>query len=158
MGFVYYSNAFVYFEVGRTELIRSTGISYRQLEDRGYFLPVTRAEARFLRPAQYDDCLRVRTWIASVGPVRLTFAYEIVRDPDGARILEGATELACTARDGRPVRLPADVAAAAKALAEPSLPHPRFDVGTARRKRTPEASNRSPAASGRTVHPESTPS
>jgi len=120
MDYVYYGNSFTYFEVGRTEMLRSSGITYRDLEARGIYLPVSWTEARFRHPARYDDLLRIRTRLVELGRARMTFEYEVDRAEDDARIVEGCSELVCTARDGRPRRLPEDVVRAAQPLVEPA--------------------------------------
>ena len=61
MGLLHHANYLVYFEQGRTELLRSRGLSYRDLEDRGYLLVLTKVEVRYHRPARYDDLLTLRT-------------------------------------------------------------------------------------------------
>lgn len=107
MGVAYHAHYLVWFEVGRTEFLRSLGHAYKDVEDGGVFLVVAEAGARFLRPAEYDDLLHVRTRLASVSGVRLRFEYEVVRPSDGARVATGHTTLASTDREGRPGRLPA---------------------------------------------------
>jgi acyl-CoA thioester hydrolase len=109
MGLAHHSHYLDYFEQGRTELLRSVGRTYRDLEDAGLLLVVAAVEVRYLRPALYDDVLTVRTRAADVGGARLTFEYEVDRPSDGARIAVGKTVLASTDRAGKPVRMPADV-------------------------------------------------
>ncbi|MGI6601449.1 MAG: acyl-CoA thioesterase [Dethiobacteria bacterium] len=103
MGIVYYANYLVWFEVGRTEWIRSLGLSYRDLEKGGLFLPVIKASCDYKAPAHYDDELTVITWLESIRPVRLTFSYEIRRA--GQLIAHGSTEHAFVNEEGRPVVL-----------------------------------------------------
>src|ERR1700754_466723 len=86
MGVVYYANYFVWFEVGRTDLLRAAGWSYREMEEEGVQLPVIEAQCAYRAPARYDDELEIRTSGASVSPVRVQFAYEIVRCADQATI------------------------------------------------------------------------
>ena len=106
MGVVYYANYFVWFEVGRTDLLRQSGWSYRDMEVDGYALPVIDAQCAYLESARYDDDLEVRTVGTMVSPVRVQFTYEIVRASDGARLATGATIHAALDRRGRPCRLP----------------------------------------------------
>jgi acyl-CoA thioester hydrolase len=73
MGFVYYANYLVYFEIGRTEYIRSSGMSYKQLEDLGYMLPVLEASCKYHKPAKYDDILTIRTKVTDFKGIRLVF-------------------------------------------------------------------------------------
>ncbi len=109
MGVVYHANYFVWFEIGRTDLLRRSGSSYRDLERRGISLPVIHARCDYLLPARYDDELEIRTKGAVLTHVRVEFTYEIVRVADGARLVAGQTVHAALDRDGRPCRLPADL-------------------------------------------------
>jgi acyl-CoA thioester hydrolase len=76
MGFVYYGVFAQYFEIGRVELLRSLGISYKKLEEEGYFLPVVNFEIHYKKPALYDDELSIKTTIKQLPSVRITFYYE----------------------------------------------------------------------------------
>jgi acyl-CoA thioester hydrolase len=106
MGVVYYANYFVWFEVGRTDLLRETGWSYREMEAEGFSLPVIEARCIYRAPARYDDTLEVRTSGILVSPVRVQFTYEIVRTGDGIVLATGMTEHASLDGRGRPARLP----------------------------------------------------
>jgi acyl-CoA thioester hydrolase len=109
MGVVYYANYFVWFEVGRTDLLRGAGWSYREMEAEGFQLPVIEAQCLYRTSARYDDELDIRTSATSLSPVRLQFKYEIVRAADQATIATGTTVHATLDRQGRPCRLPARV-------------------------------------------------
>ncbi len=106
MGLVYYANYFVWFEVGRTDLLRGAGWTYRAMETEGYFLPVIEAVCHYHKPAKYDDDVEVRTrgWLLS--PIRVKFEYEVVRPADAALLASGHTVHASLSRAGRPRRLP----------------------------------------------------
>ena len=106
MAVAYYANYFVWFEVGRTDLLRSLGWSYREMEEAGITLPVIEAECRYLRAARYDDELDVRTRGRMLSPVRMEFLYEVVRRGDAAAAATGRTVHAALGADGRPCRLP----------------------------------------------------
>jgi acyl-CoA thioester hydrolase len=106
MGIVYYANYLVWFEVGRTDLLRESGWSYREMELEGFSLPVIEAHCEYRQPARYDDEIEVRTSGTLVSAVRLRFSYEIVRAADGVRLAFGYTVHASLGRDGRPQRLP----------------------------------------------------
>jgi acyl-CoA thioester hydrolase len=106
MGVVYYANYLVWFEIGRTDLLRHAGWTYREMETEGFSLPVIEAHCQYSRPARYDDDLEVRTTGVLVSPVRLRFDYEIARAADGAALAHGHTIHASLGRDGRPCRLP----------------------------------------------------
>jgi acyl-CoA thioester hydrolase len=106
MGVVYYANFFVWFEVGRTDLLRDADWSYREMEADGYALPVIEAHCDYRQPACYDDELEVRTSGALISPVRVAFTYEVVRPADDALLAAGRTVHATLDRAGRPCRLP----------------------------------------------------
>lgn len=103
MGFVYYANYLVYFEIGRTELCRASGLPYRELEEMGYFLPVIEASCRYNAPARYDDILTIRTRVVLFKGLRLNFGYEITKD--GLSIADGMTLHAFMDDRGRPKKL-----------------------------------------------------
>jgi acyl-CoA thioester hydrolase len=107
MGIVYYANYLVWFEVGRTDLLRERGWSYREMEGDGLSLPVVEAACAYRRPALYDDQLEVRTTGVLLSPVRVRFDYRVVRPADAATVAEGHTVHASLDRNGRPARLPA---------------------------------------------------
>ena len=109
MGVVYYANYFVWFEVGRTDLLRESGWNYREMETEGFTLPVIEAHCAYRESAKYDDELEIRTTGAMRSPVRVEFTYEIVRPADAATLATGTTVHATIDRNGRPCRLPARV-------------------------------------------------
>jgi acyl-CoA thioester hydrolase len=105
MGLLHHANYLVYFEQARTELLRQAGGNYKELEDRGYFLVITKVEVRYKSPARYDDLLTVRTTVTRTTPVRLEHRYEVFRD-GGVLVAEGATTLACVDRGGKLQAMP----------------------------------------------------
>jgi len=109
MGVVYYANYFVWFEVGRTDLLRESGWSYRQMEIDGFSLPVIEARCIYHASAKYDDDIEVRTTGTMLSPVRVQFTYQLVRIADAATLATGATVHATLDKSGRPCRLPARV-------------------------------------------------
>ena len=106
MGVVYYANYLVWFEVGRTDWLRETGWSYREMEVDGLALPVIEAHCEYRQSAKYDDEIDVRTRASKASAVRIQFDYEVVRRADGAVMATGYTVHATIDRQGRPVRLP----------------------------------------------------
>jgi acyl-CoA thioester hydrolase len=106
MGIVYYANYLVWFEVGRTDLLRLTGWSYREMESDGYALPVVEAHCEYRQSARYDDELDIVTTGAIVSPVRVKFEYQVVRIHDGAMLAGGHTVHASLDTTGKPRRLP----------------------------------------------------
>jgi acyl-CoA thioester hydrolase len=140
MGVVYYANYFVWFEVGRADLLRDAGWSYREMEAEGFSLPVIEAHCDYRQSARYDDDLEVRTTGSLVSPVRVQFTYDIVRPGDDATIATGHTVHATLDRAGRPRRLPERVHAL--------LEHPgAAPSATSARKRT-SVPRREPSSSG----------
>jgi len=101
MGVVHHSWYWVYFEAGRTELLREQGTAYRDLEARGVFFVVAKCSAKFYAPARYDDVLTLTTRVAKLGRARIDHAYELRRKNDGELIATAETTLACVDRDGR---------------------------------------------------------
>ena len=109
MGVVYYANYLVWFEVGRTEWLRESGWSYREMEQAGISLPVIEAHCEYRQPARYDDEIEIRTEARVLTPVRIRFDYEARRTADEMLSATGHTVHAALGADGRPRRLPARV-------------------------------------------------
>ena len=109
MGVVYYANYLVWFEVGRADLLRSLGWSYREMETDGVSLPVIEAHCEYHRPARYDDEIEVRTEGRMLSPVRMEFEYQIVKVADQTVAASGRTVHASLDPSGRPRRLPVRV-------------------------------------------------
>lgn len=106
MGVVYYANYLVWFEVGRTDLLRESGWTYHDMEKEGLALPVIEARCTYRESAKYDDDLEVRTRGTLLSPVRVQFTYEVVRAADAAMLATGTTVHATVDRAGRPCRVP----------------------------------------------------
>ncbi len=104
MGLLHHANYLIYFEQARTELLRDVGYSYRDLEDKGFLLVLTRIEVRYKRPAYYDDLLNLVTTVERTTGVRIDHRYEVFRH--GELLAEGNTTLACIDREGKPQGLP----------------------------------------------------
>lgn len=109
MGVVYYSNYLIWFEIGRTEWLRETGWTYREMEADGLALPVIEAHCEYRLGARYDDDLEIRTSARLISPIRIAFDYEVVRRTDATILAVGHTIHATIGQGGRPVRLPARV-------------------------------------------------
>lgn len=82
MGYVYYGNYARYYEIGRTELMRSMGIHYKSMEERGIIMPVVFMEAKYLRPARYDDLIEIRTRIKKLTDKSIVFESLIYNGED----------------------------------------------------------------------------
>jgi acyl-CoA thioester hydrolase len=104
MGLLHHANYFVYFEQARTEMLRSRGISYREVEDSGHYLVIIDLGCKFKKPAYYDDLLTIRTTVARKTHVKIIHEYQVLRD--GELLAEGHTTLACVDREGKPQALP----------------------------------------------------
>lgn len=109
MGVVYYANYLVWFEVGRADLMRTLGRTYRDLEEAGVILPVIEARCEYRQSARYDDEIEIRTTGEVLSPVRMKFHYEVVRRADGAAIAAGHTMHAAVDAQGKLTRLPDDL-------------------------------------------------
>lgn len=105
MSVVYHTNYLNWFEVGRTEFIRHADLTYRELEEKGVLLPLTDASISYKKPAKYDDEVEIRTHVDEITPVRLTFAYEIVRASDDELLVTGKTMHVFTNTAFKPIRL-----------------------------------------------------
>ena len=106
MGMVYYANYLTYFERGRTEWMRESGMPYRELEGKGLYFPVMECRCSYLAPAKYDDLLDIITTVAEVGPASVTFAYKI--SCEGKLLAEGTTKHPLVNDKMKPVRMPAE--------------------------------------------------
>ena len=106
MGVVYHSNYLIWFEIGRTDWLRDTGLTYREIEAEGIQLPVIEAHCEYRQGARYDDDVEITTRAKKLSPVRVQFDYEATRRADGATLATGYTVHAAIDRQGRPVRMP----------------------------------------------------
>lgn len=112
MGRVYYANYLVWFERGRTEMLRALGFPYREMEARDLLLPVRRCEVQYAGYASYDDEVEIVTWVGSFSRASLTFLSNIEVVGAGRPVVHGVVELACVNRAGRIQPLPQELAAA----------------------------------------------
>ncbi len=112
MGVVYHGHYLVWFEIGRTELMREAGCPYGELESRdGVFFPVVDLRARYHASARYDEKLLVEARIEEIGGASVRFGYRILRAGNGRLLATGQTTHAAVGRDGKPMRLPLGLAA-----------------------------------------------
>ncbi len=100
MGVVYHSNFIIWFEVGRVELLRMLGFSYRQMEQDGCRLPVVEVRCRYKEPARYDEELVVTSHVQRVRSNLIHFVYEVTRATDGVLLATGETIHLTQALDG----------------------------------------------------------
>ena len=107
MGIVHNANYFVWFEVGRSELCRAKGFSYKEMEDEGNALMVVaESYCRYKSPAYYEDVLTVRTQVGEIRSRSLRFIYEVYRTSDETLIAEGETLHLITDKDKKVRKLP----------------------------------------------------
>jgi len=99
MGFLHHANYFTYFEMGRTELLRASGGNYRKMEEDGLLVVVVKADCRYLRPAQYDDLLRIRTEITRTSAAKIEHEYRVFRGEELMAV--GHVTLAVIDRQGK---------------------------------------------------------
>lgn len=105
MGIAYNAHYLTWFEIGRTELMRSAGFPYREVEEQGVNLPLVGTAFRLRAPVSYDDVLNTRTWIQEVRSRAITFAYEIHHG--GRVVADGHTKHAfVSASDGKSTTCP----------------------------------------------------
>ena len=114
MGVAYHANYLRWFEMGRTEMMRALGLSYKEIEARGVYLPVAEVHCKFKSPAQYDDVLIIETALDTNIKGGVKFNYTIFSE-DGAKVLaRGYTKHPCLNGDGRVVRPPEFIMTALK--------------------------------------------
>ncbi|MCX6199540.1 MAG: thioesterase family protein [Bacteroidetes bacterium] len=92
MGYVYYGNYGYYYEQARSEAIRSLGISYKEIEDSGTMMPITRMNIKYIQPAKYDELLLIKTFVPELSNRIILFKYEIFNEQNSL-INEGETQL-----------------------------------------------------------------
>ncbi len=106
MGFAYNANYLRWFEIGRTELFRSLGLTYREIESKGIYLPVSEVYCKFITPVQYDDLLVIETSIDMSVKGAMKFDYQLFNEGGQKAIAKGYTKHPCVDRDGRVIRPP----------------------------------------------------
>lgn len=119
MGVAYHARYLVWLDVARCEHLRLTGLSYREMEERGFRMVVAELGVRYLRGARYDDVVRVRCWVREVASRKVVFGYALNRDDDGELLATAVTTMFVLDAGMRPARLPRDVASRL-----PSTPDP----------------------------------
>ena len=106
MGVVYHPNYLVWCEIGRTEHMRLSGTSYRDVERTGIRLAVAEASVRYHAPARYDDRVRVETTVERVASRLIAFAYAITNADSGERLATASTTLIAIDGGGKVVAMP----------------------------------------------------
>jgi acyl-CoA thioester hydrolase len=106
MGVAYHANYLRWFEIGRTEMFRHLGMTYREIEGRGVMLPVAEVSCKFIRSARYDDVITIETTLDTGMRSGFKFLYRILDEAAEVEIAKGWTTHACLNADGRVVRPP----------------------------------------------------
>jgi len=119
MGVVYHANYLVWFDRARTELMRTTGLTYRELEEQGVYLAVSEARIRYTAPARYDDLVDIRCWVRDLASRRVTFGYAVTRNPTGELLATGETALISLTHEHTLTRIPAHVSKLLVPIADP---------------------------------------
>jgi acyl-CoA thioester hydrolase len=109
MGVVYYANYLRWFEKGRSELLRQSGIPYGGIERRGMHFPVAEVSCRYFRAARYDELIMIETRLASLSRASLRFTYRIACEAEGTLLASGSTKHACVDDRGRIIRIQNDL-------------------------------------------------
>lgn len=106
MGIAYYANYLRWFEIGRTELLRSWGMAYREMEERGILLPVSEAHCKYMTPARYDEVLRIEAMLDPQVKAILKIDYRITNEDGQILHATGYTRHAFLSREGKVLRPP----------------------------------------------------
>lgn len=108
MGYVYHANFLAYFEVARTEMIRSFGFTYAQLEAQGYLLPIAHVAVDYKEPLLYDEPFWIHTFIFKAPSVRLETWYKVTDESgDHLKAIGHVTLVFMDAATRRPTKAPA---------------------------------------------------
>ncbi len=105
-GVVYYANYLRYFEAARTEFMRERALSYKEIEQQGFILPVVECQVRYKASARYDDLLLIETSLFEVKSRTCRFNYRIIRENDGKLLAQGYTTHAVVDLTGRLTKFP----------------------------------------------------
>jgi acyl-CoA thioester hydrolase len=109
MGVVYHANYLIWFDRARTELMRETGLTYKELEQSGIYLAVSEVRIRYRAAARYDDLVHIRCWVRELGSRRVSFGYTVERQASGELLATGETALVSLTREHTVTRIPAHV-------------------------------------------------
>ncbi len=119
MGVVYHANYLIWFDRARTELMRETGLSYKDLEQQGVYLAVSEVKVRYRAAARYDDLIQIRCWVRELASRRVTFGYAVERAATSELLATGETALVSLTHQHTLTRIPAHVLALLKPIPDP---------------------------------------
>lgn len=119
MGVVYHARYLVWLDIARTEHLRRSGMSYRELEAAGLRLAVSEVAIRYRRPARYDDSIRIRCWVRQVASRKVDFGYAVEHAEEGHLLATASTSLLTLDSSMALTRLPERVRKALRVVADP---------------------------------------
>lgn len=105
MGVVYHANYLNWFEISRTEWVRSLGVPYTLFEKMGLMLPVVDAQLKYISPARYDDDILIKNRLTAFSPVKMSFEYEIYHEAEHRLVVTGSTHHVWINSDWKPISL-----------------------------------------------------
>jgi len=109
MGYCYYGNYAQFFEIGRVETLRSLGVSYKELEDKGIMLPVLEYNVKYIKPSFYDDVITIRTYIKKLPVAKIEFEYELYNQNNVLLTTAHTTLVFIQKNTMKPCQAPAEV-------------------------------------------------
>src|SRR6266567_6139627 len=121
MGVVYHANYLIWFDRARTELMRETGVAYKELERQGVYLAVSEVKIRYRAPARYDDLVQVKCWVRELASRRVTFGYVVERAATSELLATGETSLVSLTHQHGLTRIPDDALERLRPTPEPVL-------------------------------------
>lgn len=119
MGVVYHANYLIWFDRARTELMRETGLTYKELEQQGVYLAVSEVHIRYRAPARYDDVVQIRCWVRELASRRVTFGYLVERAATREPLATGETSLVSLTHQHAVTRIPPHVLDLLKPVPDP---------------------------------------
>jgi acyl-CoA thioester hydrolase len=119
MGVVYHANYLIWFDRARTELMRETGVTYRELEQQGVYLAVSEVKVRYRAAARYDDLVQVRCWVRDLASRRVIFGYAVERAATAELLATGETALVSLTHQHTLTRIPDYVVELLKPVPDP---------------------------------------
>jgi acyl-CoA thioester hydrolase len=119
MGLVYHANYVIWLDMARTEHLRGTGVTYKDMEAQGVYLAVTDLRIRYRRPARYDDLVQIRCWVREVASRRVTFGYAVERSESAELLATAETSLIALDRQHTLTRIPEHVSDLLRPTADP---------------------------------------
>jgi acyl-CoA thioester hydrolase len=118
MGYVYYGNYAQYYEIGRTELVRKLGFAYKDIEEQGILLPIASLNIKYIKPAQYDDLLTLKTFLNKLPTSKIEFSYEIFNEQGELINVAETTLVFIDKQSYKPINAPEDIVEAIKSRSE----------------------------------------